>query len=489
MSEIKAAGSASNPCIIEQFDLISDRREEPFDLAPFIAAIDYYEDVFSPTITMKVMILNESQNVKDEEDKDLKEETSEPESLDFKALYDGLPIRSGERCIVKVGANVESNVQLDFSENEQRQLFVTSVTNIVRDAKRELFTLHLTSREAVINETSRVYKRFGPDQRIDASVKKILKDSLNVGEDYSDVDPTANSYGFVGNLRKTIATLVCLSKKSVKTVNGGKSAGFLFYQTKSGFKYKSVDGLMRQPLYKIKDKDGVEQQAPSYNYTEATMTFDGDVKPINNDFKILRFSFTRNNDLIKDLRMGTFCSSGMYFNPFTFKFETNVYKRKDYVGKDEVATMGDETYVPLKLKKDSDATIEDTATRALTGVVDIGVYVQKDNDHLKRSDPLAHQMQSIARYNTLFSNLVDMVVPLNSNLEVGMVIECTFPKMSTTAKTGNLEDPQRTGAYIIKELCHHYDIEKAYTSMKLMKDFPGDNIERALETEVVEAAE
>ena len=493
MSGINAAGSASNPCIIEQFDLISDRRAKPFNLAPFVAAIDYYEDVFSPTITMKVMILNESQNVTDqteEEDEETGVEPSEAKTKDFKALYDGLPIRSGERCIIKVGANVESNVQLDFSENEQRQLFVANVTNIVRDAKRELFTLHLTSREAVINETSRVYKRFKPDQRIDATVKQILKESLNVDEDYSDVDPTANSYGFVGNLRKPFATLVWLAKKSVTTLNGGKSAGFLFYQTKSGFKYKSVDGLMRQPLYKIKDKDGVEQQAPSYNYTEATMTFDGDTKPINNDFKILRFSFTRNNDLIKDLRMGTFCSSGMYFNPFTFKFETNVYKRKDYISKDEVATMGDETYVPLKLKKDSDATIEDTATRALTGVVDIGVYVQKDTDHLKKSDPLAHQMQSIARYNTLFSNLVDMVVPLNSNLEAGMVIECTFPKMSTTAKAGNLEDPQRTGAYIIKELCHHYDIEKAYTSMKLMKDFPGDNIERSLETEITgEAAE
>ena len=491
MSGINAAGNASNPCAIERFDLISDRRAKPFNLAPYIAAIDYYEDVFSPTITMKVMILSESQNETDqteEEDDEVDKKESEPKDTDFKALYDGLPIRSGERCMIKVGANVDSNIPLDFSENEQRQLFVSTVTNIVRDAKRELFTLHLTSREAVINETSRVYKRFKPDQRIDASVKQILKDSLNVGEDYSDVDPTANSYGFVGNLRKPFAILVWLAKKSVTTVNGGKSAGFLFYQTKSGFKYKSVDGLMRQPVLKIKDKEDREITI-SYKYSEATVTFDENNMQINNDLKILRFSFTKNNDLIKDLRLGTFCSSGMYFNPFTFKFETNVYKRKDYVSKDEIATMGDETYVPLKLKKDSDATIEDTATRALTGVVDIGVYVQKDNDHLKRSDPLAHQMQSIARYNTLFSNLVDMVVPLNSNLEVGMVIECTFPKMSTTAKTGNLEDPQRTGAYIIKELCHHYDIEKAYTSMKLMKDFPGDNIERALETEVVEAAE
>ena len=500
MTGIKPAGSASNPCKIDIFELFSDRRtkktdsgeEIGFDLSPYIAAVDYYEDVFSPTITMKVMILNESQNVKDqteEEDELVGIEPTEAKDTDFKALYDGLPIRVGERCKVKIGSNSETNVQLDFTE-EERYLFVTNVTNIVRDAKRELFTLHLTSREAVINETSRVYKRFNPDQRIDASVKQILKDNLNVGEDYSRVDPTANSYGFIGNLRKPFATLVWLAKKSVTTTNGGKSAGFLFYQTKSGFNFRSVDSLMRQNRYKVKDQDGEEQVSTDkmqYTYSEATASFSPDdetgFNAINNDFKILRFSFTRNNDLIKDLRMGTFCSSGMYFNPFTFKFETNVYKRKDYVSKDEVARMGDETYVPLKLRKEGDATIEDTATRALTGVIDVGVYARKDTDLIKKSDPLAHQMQSISRYNTLFANLIDMVVPLNSNLEAGMVVECLFPKMSTTARTGRLEDLQRSGSYIIKELCHHYDIEKSYTSMKLMKDYAGENKDRVEETD------
>ena len=226
-------------------------------------------------------------------------------------------------------------------------------------------------------------------------------------------------------------------------------------------------------MLKIKDKEDREITI-SYKYSEATVTFDENNNQINNDLKILRFSFTKNNDLIKDLRMGTFCSSGMYFNPFTFKFETNVYKRKDYVSKDEVARMGDETYVPLKLRKEGDATIEDTATRA---------YVMKDTDHLKKSDPLAHQMQSISRYNTLFANLIDMVVPLNSNLEAGMVVECLFPKMSTTARTGRLEDLQRSGSYIIKELCHHYDIEKSYTSMKLMKDYAGENKDRVEESD------
>ena len=160
-----------------------------------------------------------------------------------------------------------------------------------------------------------------------------------------------------------------------------------------------------------------------------------------------------------------------------------MYKRKDYVSKDEVARMGDETYVPLKLRKEGDATIEDTATRALTGVIDVGVYARKDTDFIKKSDPLAHQMQSISRYNTLFANLIDMVVPLNSNLEAGMVVECLFPKMSTTATTGRLEDLQRSGSYIIKELCHHYDIEKSYTSMKLMKDYAGENKDRVEESD------
>ena len=91
MSGINAAGNASNPCAIEQFELISDRRAKPFNLAPYIAAIDYYEDVFSPTITMKVMILSESQNVTDqteEEDDEVDKKESEPKDTDFKALYD-----------------------------------------------------------------------------------------------------------------------------------------------------------------------------------------------------------------------------------------------------------------------------------------------------------------------------------------------------------------------------------------------------------------
>ena len=108
--------SATNQCIIEEFLIHSDRRKEgekPFDLAPFIVAVDYFEDIFSPCVTLKVLILNESQVVTEDE------EDTESTDDKLKALYQGLPIRGGEICRIKIGANVETNIPLDFSEKVQ----------------------------------------------------------------------------------------------------------------------------------------------------------------------------------------------------------------------------------------------------------------------------------------------------------------------------------------------------------------------------------
>ena len=73
---------------------------------------------------------------------------------------------------------------------------------------------------------------------------------------------------------------------------------------------------------------------------------------------------------------------------------------------------------------------------------------------------------------------------LSPTIISGDVSSCKAIAITASEKMDNINP----SSYIINDLIHHYDIEKAYTSMKLLKDFPGDNIERSLETEVVEAA-
>ena len=300
--------SATNQCIIEEFLIHSDRRKEgekPFDLTPFIAAVDYYEDIFSPCVTLKVLVINEAQVVTEDE------EDTESTDDKLKALYNALPIRGGEICRIKIGANVETNIPLDFSEKAQDYMYVTGITGVTRDAKREMFTLNLTSREAIVNETVRCYKKYSPDQNIGASVENILTDTLGIDKDRFSVEMAANSYGFIGNLKKPFPTIVWLAKKSVSASTGGGSAGFLFFQTKTGYKFKSVDSLMRQETYKLTSNSGEKLKAPPFYYGEATQGFDENDRPVNTDFKILSFSILQNNDIVKNLKLGTYSSTGM----------------------------------------------------------------------------------------------------------------------------------------------------------------------------------
>jgi len=61
-----------------------------------------------------------------------------------------------------------------------------------------------------------------------------------------------------------------------------------------------------------------------------------------------------------------------------------------------------------------------------------------------------------------------MLIPLNTNLSAGDIIKCQFPKISSGDKEEY--DQEQSGLYMIKELCHHFDSESSYTSMKLIRD-------------------
>ena len=77
------------------------------------------------------------------------------------------------------------------------------------------------------------------------------------------------------------------------------------------------------------------------------------------------------------------------------------------------------------------------------------------------------------RYNALLTQTVSMMIPCNTNLSAGDVIDCKFPKISSEDE--NELDSEVSGAYIIKELCHHFEPNSSYTSLKLVRDNFGIN--------------
>jgi hypothetical protein len=433
---------AAQKSIYELLVLESNDQSRSVDISQGAVSFDYYEDIFSPTITAKLQVINVGNTI------------APPKgSKDKQTIYNGLPLRGGERLVLKIAPNSRSvKSSLDFSTPE-RYLYVSNISGVMMDSTKESFTLNLVSREAITNETIRVVKRYPSNQRIDQSVDGILKEYL-LANKINKIDKTSNPYGFIGNLRKPFTILVWLASKSVPE-GKDSNAGFVFYQTKQGFNFRSLDGLITQ------------SKRATYTYNHSGESYVG-MEKINNDYNILNYYVDRNQNLLEKLRLGAYASQRMFFNPTTFNVtspEDGQYTFEDY--KNTVKTLGSKLKLP-RVSDGSNKTLGDIPSRIFTQILDIGTTDQEVTKDLN-SDPEKYQSQALMRYNLLLTQTINIMVPCNLDLNAGDSIECLFPRITENTKNQDY-DREISGLYIIKELCHHFDTENSYTSLKLIRD-------------------
>ena len=69
------------------------------------------------------------------------------------------------------------------------------------------------------------------------------------------------------------------------------------------------------------------------------------------------------------------------------------------------------------------------------------------------------------------SQIVEITVPLNTNLTAGVVIRCIFPSIDRSKRKS--PDVQSSGLYMIRELAHYFDSKGSYTKLKIVRDSSG----------------
>ena len=390
------------------------------DIALGTVMIDYYEDIFSPTLTAKLQVTSEGNTITGEDG-------------ELQSIYNGLPLRGGETVTLKIKGNTEDNPGIDL------KFFVSSISNVIVRKKTESFSLNLVSIGAITNETSRVGRKYPTSNKISESVKDIIKNKLN-DDRKVDIDPTQNVYGFIGNMRKPFTLLMWLASKSVpEKSKDDATAGYLFYETVTGFHFRSLDSII----------DG----KPVAKYYSSEI-----IKQGNNDYKIIRYSTSLNADVLGKLQRGAYCSYRIFFDPLTFNYTDPTkgpFKLEDYKS---AATLGKDVVLPGNLGN--------APSRYVTAIMDRGT-MEKGASKKENADPTLSQSQALMRYNSVFSQKLSMTIPSNTNLEAGDIIECEF---ALTTQEKNTIDTEQSGLYMIKELCHHFDVSGSYTSLTLIKD-------------------
>lgn len=421
---------------INQFVIKTLDGTKSVDITNSLLFFDYYEDILSPCVTAVAAIMNSS------------------------SLFNILPIRGGESVMIDV-----STAFGDFVLDGKYSMYVYKVSGLDAEKGKEMFTLHMVSREGLTNETVRCQRKY--QGNLKNTVTTILKDVL-LTEKYEEnnIEVTSNDYSFIGNNKKPFHTLTWLGPKAVPatgqvggTSGGGQTgeakgtAGFLFYENKEGFNFRSIDSLVSPTQIQIGSTN--KENIPSYFYTQVI-----EDNKVANEFKILNYSFEKNSDLMKALRVGTYANKTYFYDLYTNKLDLYTYRLKDQINN----KLGSQD--KLAVSKEFGESI----TRIMVRTSDRGAL---NNDgtagDAKRNG--ADMAMSYSRYNILFGQALNMIVPCNVALKVGDIIYSEFPRIdsSNTAKV----DEEQSGYYLIKELRHHFEGGQMITSLRLIRDSYG----------------
>ena len=417
--------------------------DEEYDITLGAPEIDYYESIESPTISMSLRF------------------------LDVDQVIGRKGITGGELIEVTVKDGDDD----EFKITKDHKMMLNSVVDMNTQTAFQEATLEFVSQETIINETSRLNKKFTGN--VSQTVKDILtKDKKGIltkkkvfgpeeeqlGDIVVEEDRATNSYSFVGNLKRPFDTIQWLCPKSQSS---NTSFGFLFFENLDGYHFRSIENLLKQ------------KSLPPYTQTDSP--FDSEDKAI-----ILQNKLDSSNDIGMNCRMGMYANKTIYIDI-----------------QNQGASVVDYDITQLKLKKPPKLMegLEKHPTRLMLRANDFGgAQVGAAKSEVQPESELAvYQNKSYIRNNLLFSQSLRISIPLNTTLRVGLILEIKFPVKKGDGKTetdsyGTEKTNDPSGRYLIAELRHLIGREYAETQLKLIRDvFTPDKSQITDSGELVEA--
>ena len=398
--------------------------QEDYDIIAGNPIIDYYESIESPSISMTVTF------------------------IDVDQVIGRKGITGGEYIDVIVKVDDEGTNDFKITAEKQKMM-LNSVRNMVTESNKQVATLEFVSVETIVNETARLNKKYtgnisdtvvelliGDSKGIQTNKTLFGPDKEQLGDIVVEKDRATNSYSFVGNLKRPFDTIQWLCPKAQSATD---DFGFLFYETLDGYHFRSIKSLL-------------EQDTVTYQQTDA--------QGIPN--KILQNNLNQSNDIGMNMRMGMYANRTIYVDIENQNTEVVDFKASE-----------------LKLNKPATLLtgIENYPTRLMVRVDDVGVAQvgAAKTDVQPKSELAKYQNKSYIRNNLLFSQSLNISIPLNTTLRVGFAINIKLPLKQengedTVDSYGNERSNDPSGRYLIAELRHLIGGGKGETQLKLIRD-------------------
>ena len=427
MTEIKPYASSLSTKAIAIFKVGED--DKPYaNITNLVTHFYHMEDIMSPAFEGRMVIVDNSLS-----------------------LVSRMPIQGNEKVTVEV--------EDTFNETYTYTYRVWTVANRVSADRKQIYTLGLISEEGLMNE--KITLEMQESGNISSMVDKIV--SENFDTEVVNNEKTKNWAKLIPKRQSPFSLIRSLQTKAVPSTSKNKkgTAGFLFWQTRDGFNFRSFDGL-------ILDNEDIPEGDWFYYAMGKTE------EPTSN--AIQEVAYVSEIDLMKKLREGSYSSRACYFNINTGKYKESVYKL-DQVW-EQMEHLGSQTQLPK-------GSVERASlpTRVMSSLVSNEFWYSGGNsaaadqtNQLKDYQGIYLQ-QAIARTGLMFNQHLKISLTGHLEIQAGDCIEVRMPSQEhegLKTKEGSW-DPEHSGTFLVKRVTHQCHIagDQAYSVLELIRDSYG----------------
>tara|TARA_B100000700_G_scaffold123526_1_gene138220 strand:+ start:3295 stop:4800 length:1506 start_codon:yes stop_codon:yes gene_type:complete len=450
-----------------EIEMISGKK---YDIREMVIDFAYHESIESSFLRCEFSILD---------------------TLDFNRLLQG-----GETVTIKATtATSVDKIPLEVD------LLIYKIGSISKSERGQLYILHCVSPEMYNDESNKVFKAFGPGQgALDADCiprmicEKYLKRKGKKNKFKAANFENHSKYTFVACSWKPSDAIAFISDKVTrltKSKGGNKQGGFLFWENRNGFNFRSIDSIAQgqavtdniyQYEYTIKSLQGVDARfaIESITYpdkanhltnmrmgTYKTAAIGVQISAAADSYAPDSGNKDENVDEVTS-EGGVVSGTGLSSTPGGVIQPPRILTFNDVFGKADTIEKARPYEIPEFFDLDK-AQPTRMKIRPLPALKNQTSTTNTNNGTNPNIDTMAVAQYSSARYNLFKSIKLDITIPGNTSLTAGGLIKIIIPAARNEGETV-MTDTRFSGMYCIAGLTHVYRKDGFTTKLYLVRD-------------------
>ena len=449
-----------------KFEIKSNVDDTTVDLRSGTPRFEYRESIFMPYVELTAYIIDSGNTVPADDGTDA-----------GVGLLDG-GLGQGTETI-KFKIEDEMGNKIDFGgDNDLR---VASINSDYQGFKNESFAMKIVSKEAFDNTllknrcTTENYKQIkfsGKISDVARSIVDVVLESPKAQKMNSD--ETLNEFHSWGQNVTPFEMLLELQQLAIpntQTSKGktakGNTAGYLFFETATGYQFRSLDGLM----FSKKVSGGhIDMNGNIIRRYLENNRGDEDL-PASFDGKILWSNMSRSVDALHQFETGGYAGEIMVFNEITKELPTKTLQSE---GTGNGIIAGRKLPTLNKDYLDSNGQALPTVQRIVRQSVGQS-HIGNDSleTQIEKTDVINYNnediiLQAQQNYHQKMEMDAEIIIDADLSLNAGDLIFCEFPELSTKVTTIGSRT-RKSGIYMIADLCHYGDKANSFTGLHLVR--------------------